>query len=101
MLKLFKFCLKTYKLQNTAIKVITIKRLLHQRNSRREVSLRFTIPRNLRTIHRKNIYKEVPPDKTANKVIYSVVQITPTLQKHFCESPKIFKTVIAKNTSSK
>ena len=69
MLKLPKFCLKTYNLQNTAIKVIIIKRLLHSRSSRTEVSQRFTIPRILRTFAQKNIYKEVPPDNTAGKVI--------------------------------
>ena len=38
MLKLAKFCLKMYNLQNTAIKVTTIRRLLHLRSSHKEVS---------------------------------------------------------------
>ena len=43
MLKLSKFCLIAYKLQETAIKVIIIKRLLHLSSRRVEVSLRLTI----------------------------------------------------------
>ena len=44
MLKLLNFCLKTYNLQNIAVNVIIIKRLLHLRSNHTEVSLRLTIP---------------------------------------------------------
>ena len=40
MLKLSKFYLKTYNLQNTAINVIIINRLLHLRRSHTEVYVR-------------------------------------------------------------
>ena len=60
MLKLSKFCLKPYNLQNTAINVIIIKRLLHLRSSHTEVYVRLTINRI------KSIYKEVLPNNTAD-----------------------------------
>ena len=60
MLKLSKFCLKPYNLQNTAINVIIIKRLLHLRSSHAEVYGRLTINRI------KSIYKEVLPNKTVD-----------------------------------
>ena len=44
-LKSSNFYLKTYNLQNTAIKVIIIENLLHLRSSRTEVSLRLTVSR--------------------------------------------------------
>ena len=57
-----------YNLQNTAIDEITIKRLLRLKSRNTEVSLRLTIPRIHRALHRKPS-KEVLPDNTAQKVI--------------------------------
>ena len=53
MLTLSKFCLKTCNLQNTAINVIIIKRLLHLRSSHTEVSLRLTLSGIQRIFHGK------------------------------------------------
>ena len=63
MSKLPKFSLKMYNLQNIAINVIIIKRLLHLRSSHTEVYVRLTITRI------KNILKEVLPGNSADKVI--------------------------------
>ena len=63
MSKLPKFSLKMYNLQNIAINVIIIKRLLHLRSSHTEVYVRLTITRI------KNILKEVLPGNNADKVI--------------------------------
>ena len=52
-----------YNLQNIAINVIIIKRLLHLRSSHTEVYVRLTITRI------KNILKEVLPENNADKVI--------------------------------
>ena len=60
MLKLSKFCLKPYNLQNTAINVFIIKRLLHLRSSHTDVYGRLTINRII------SIYKEVLPNNTAD-----------------------------------
>ena len=101
MLKLSNFCLKTYNLQNTVINIIIIKTLLHLRNSHTEVSLRLTIPRILRALHRKASTRKCYPTNTADKVIYSVVQITSTTERHLSENLKALKTVITSNTSYK
>ena len=69
MLNMTKFCLKTYNLQNRAIKVIIIKTLVHLRRSHTEVSLKNELIQEFYAHLTKNIYEEVPPDSTAGKVI--------------------------------
>ena len=69
MLNMTKFCLKTYNLQKTAIKVIIIKTLVHLRSSHTEVSLKNELIQEFYAHLTKNIYEEVPPDSTAGKVI--------------------------------
>ena len=71
MLKLPKICLKTYNLQNSAIKVIILKTLLHLKSSHTEVTLRLTIPRIPCIFQGKasTSYKEALLDNTADKVI--------------------------------
>ena len=101
MLKLSNFCLKTYNLQNTLINIIIIKRLLHLRNSHTAVYLRLTIPRILHALHRKASARKCYPTNTADKVIYSVVQITSTIERHLSENLKALRTVITSNTTYK
>ena len=83
------------------INIIIIKKLLHLRNSHTEVSLRLTIPRILRALHRNASTRKCYLTNTADKVIYSVVQITSTIERHLSENLKALRTVITSNTSYK
>ena len=93
MLKLSTFCLKTYNLENTAIIVIIIKRLTRKSQPHKGIS-EISYSHNSTHITQENIYKEVLPNNTAEKVIQSVVSITPIMQKHLNGSLETLGTVI-------
>ena len=97
--KLSKFCLESYNLQNTAVKVIIIKRLLRVSSSRTEVSLRLTIPRNPRTCTEKLLQGGAIQQHCRQSNIDCCANNT--MQRRLRESLKIMRTVIPRNTSYK
>ena len=79
-------------LQNYRQKVNTFKKQPYR------VISKINYSQNSTHISQKNIYKNVLPNNTADKVIWSAVQRKPTTQRYFRENLKILRIAIPRNT---